>query len=313
MQNKEKCKAVAERIFLNDLSECEYFPKYIEIESVDGCNSKCIMCPRSVENKKDFIYMTDEVFDKIVEELAQYKDWIEMMTFTGTGEPLLDRKLPDRIRKLKDIGIKHIQFSTNASLLTQEWVYKFYESGIDDIRCSIDGFTKETYETVRVGLNYDTVVNNVLNFLKIRDELNWNVHVRIRMVGMENNKEEWSDWMSYWKSKVRETDKVQIMPLEPYGELYKEEREKYVISMQDMPCVVLFSTIVIRTDGSVQLCCLDTDLNYNMGNIMESSIVDIWRSEKFKKFRKLHMEGERNQINMCRGCITWNNEFKEEV
>ena len=34
MQNKEKCKAVAERIFLNDLSECEYFPKYIEIECV---------------------------------------------------------------------------------------------------------------------------------------------------------------------------------------------------------------------------------------------------------------------------------------
>lgn len=55
MKNEEKCKAVVERIFLKDLSECEYFPKYVTIETVDGCNARCIMCPRGKENTKFFI------------------------------------------------------------------------------------------------------------------------------------------------------------------------------------------------------------------------------------------------------------------
>ncbi len=313
MKNEEKCKAVVERIFLKDLSECEYFPKYVTIETVDGCNARCIMCPRGKENTKIFHYMDDETFDRIVEELKQYKDWIEMIVITGDGEPLLDKKLPDRIRKLKDIGIKYVHFSTNASLLTEEWVYRLYHSGVDDIRCSIDGFHKETYEAVRVGLNYDVVKENVLNFLRVRDELRWNIHVRIRMVGLDRNKEEQAEWMTYWKSKVWETDKVQIMPAEPWEDFGKDEREKYALIMQDTPCVALFSTIVIRADGSVQLCCLDTLWKYHMGNVMDSTIVDIWRSEKFRNYRHLHVEGRRNEIAACRGCVTWNNEFKEEV
>lgn len=313
MRNEEKCKAVAKRIFLKDLSECEYFPKYITIETVDGCNSRCVMCPRSRESGRLFSYMADETFDKIVDELKVYREWIEMVIITGDGEPLLDRKLPERIRKLKDIGMKHVQFSTNASLLTEEWVYRLHESGVDSIRCSVDGFTKSTYEAVRVGLDYDVVKSNILNFLKIRDELNWNVHVRIRMVGLDINRHEQAEWMSYWKSKVWETDKVQVMPAEPWEDFHKKEREKYLSAMQDMPCVALFSTIVIRSDGSVQLCCLDIHLRHNMGNIMNSTIADIWQSEIFKHYRNLHTEGRRNELDMCRGCITWNNEFKEEI
>lgn len=313
MRNELKCKAIAERIFLKDLEECEYFPKYVTIETVDGCNSKCIMCTRSQESGKVFQYMDDETFAKIVEELKTYKDWIEMVILTGAGEPLLDRKLPERIHELKEIGMKYVQFSTNASLLTEDWVYRLYKSGVDDIRCSIDGHSKETYEAVRVGLDYDVVKNNVLNFLRIRDELQWSVHVRIRMVGLDVNSNEQAEWMSFWKSKVRKSDRVQIMPAEPWEEFYKDEREKYLLTMQDVPCVALFSTIVIRSDGVVQLCCLDSFLKHNMGNIFESSIVEIWQSEKFRKFRNLHIEGRRNEIASCRGCITWNNEFKEEI
>lgn len=312
MCNEIKCKEIAKRIFLEDLNECEKFPKYITIETVDGCNARCIMCPRSQEKGKSFCYMTDTVFDQIINQLKKYKDWIEMVIITGNGEPLLDRKMPERIHKLKEIGIKYVQFSTNAFLLTEEMIYKIYASGVDDIRFSIDGLRKETYEAVRRGLNFDVVKSNVLNFLRIRDELNWNVHVRIRMVGLDINKNEQDDWMKYWKSKVRETDRVQIMPEELWGELKKDEKERNVLEMQDVPCVSLFSSIVIRTDGFVQLCCLDSCMQYNMGNVTVSAIAEIWQSEKFRNFRKLHREGQRNKIDLCRGCITWNNEFKED-
>lgn len=313
MRDEKKCKAMAERIFLNDLSECEYFPKYIEINTVDGCNSRCVMCLRSSEpkDKKSYL-MTDELFDKFVDEVKEYTDWIEMILVTCLGEPLLDPKLPERIKKLKDIGIKHIHISTNAALLTEEWVYKLYESKVDDIRISLDGLSKEVYEAVRVGLNYDIVKKNVLNFLRIREELKWDVEVRIRMVGLDINKNEQEAWMEYWRSQVRSTDRVQIIPAEPMGKFHEKERAEFEEAMKDVLCVSVFSTVVIKADGSVQFCCMNTEDKYVIGNLAETKIADIWRSPKMKKVRELHMEGKRNEISVCRGCITWNNEYIED-
>lgn len=202
--------------------------------------------------------------------------------------------------------MKYVQFSTNVSLLTEERVYRLYESGVDDIRCSIDGYTKQTYESIRLGLDYDVVKNNVLGFLRIRDELNWNDHVRLRMVDLEINSGEQEEWMAYWKNKVRKIDRVQIMPAEPWGNFSMSKREKYVTVMQHISCITVFSTIVIRPDGFVQLCCMDSFLQCNMGSILDSAIVDIWKSEKFKRIRNLHLERCRNEINICRGYITWN-------
>ena len=35
---------LAKKLFLDDLDECEQFPKYFMIESINACNARCIMC-----------------------------------------------------------------------------------------------------------------------------------------------------------------------------------------------------------------------------------------------------------------------------
>ena len=43
-ENTDMEKKLARRIFLENLKECEIFPKYIMIEPIDVCNARCVMC-----------------------------------------------------------------------------------------------------------------------------------------------------------------------------------------------------------------------------------------------------------------------------
>ena len=38
---------------------------------------------------------------------------------------------------------------------------------------------------------------------------------------------------------------------------------------------------------------------------MEQSIAEIWKSELYQKFRKLHSTGRWGDIAMCKNCMDW--------
>ena len=108
---------IAERLDLNDYREALLFPKYFQIETVRVCNAACPFCGIDQWNKS-VPTMRDDLFDKIVAELAQYREWINSVCVSRAGEPLLDRKIADRVFKLKQAGIKKVNLTTNASLLS---------------------------------------------------------------------------------------------------------------------------------------------------------------------------------------------------
>lgn len=309
----EFCENLAKKLNMKNLSECEYFPKYFTIETCNNCNAHCIMCPKGQKGTHSIQLMEDAVFDKIVEELHDYNHWIEMICLNSDGEPLLDKNIAARIRKLKDIGIKHVNISTNAQLLTKEKVQELLEAGLDDIRISLDGYKKETYESVRKGLNYDIVKTNVLNLIEMRNLADNNMEIRIRMVELEENAGEREEWLNYWKSKVNKTDKVQLMPMHTWSGKVAEEKRERILFYADKPCISVFSSFTINYDGIVQLCDSDIEQQVVVGDIKKESIREIWQGEKFEKIRKHHADGERNNIEICRGCDHWSREFKENI
>ena len=50
---------------------------------------------------------------------------------------------------------------SNGSVVDKEKADKTLESGLDEINFSLDSCDKETYESIRKGLNFETVVKNV--------------------------------------------------------------------------------------------------------------------------------------------------------
>ena len=87
------------------------------------------------------------------------------------GEPLLDKKLPQRIKYLKDGGVENIGIATNVSLLNEKRSEAMLNSGLDLIMLSIDSLNKEIFENIRIRLKLDEVVDNAINFLNLEIKL----------------------------------------------------------------------------------------------------------------------------------------------
>src|SRR5690606_11784855 len=81
------------------------------------------------------------------------------------------------------------------------------EDLIDSLIISIDGGDKETFEGIRLGLNYDEVRGNVLHFLRRRNELKKSSpSVSISMVTVDENKHTRKKLREAWK----EADEVRF-------------------------------------------------------------------------------------------------------
>jgi len=294
---------ITERLGLKNPSDYFIFPKYIEIETVRGCNARCIMCPLSVDDNYKKGLMTDALFKKIVDQFSEYIDFLNQVCLSRNGEPLIDKNLPEKIKILKKIGIKRVNFSTNASLLNEDMAKRLIESGLDEIRFSIEGFTKETFEAIRLGLNFDTVIENCLRFIKLRDEMNVNLQIQIRLTESEKNVGEIKQWRNFWLSKLKPTDLVASKRMHSWGnklDTYEGEN----IDFQN-PCISPFSTLEIFYDGVIPLCGCDYKPEYLLGNLNESTIKEIWQSNEFENYRKIHLSGERFKMPICDRCNIW--------
>ena len=150
---KKELNLINKRLGISDIKDINFFPRYLEIEAYDGCNFDCIMCPLGKSIYKGGGGISLELFDKIVSEISKYKDWINLVCLSRNGEPLLNKNIAIMVKKLKLAGIKRVNFSTNASALNEKKSLELLKAGLDEIRFSIDGHTKETFEEVRKAAN----------------------------------------------------------------------------------------------------------------------------------------------------------------
>src|SRR5689334_8254651 len=88
------------------------FPRYFEIETINACNAACPMCTIADWQRTPQV-MKDELFEKIATEICSNAERVRRVRLYRDGEPLLDKKLTQRIARLKRGGIKNVGISTN--------------------------------------------------------------------------------------------------------------------------------------------------------------------------------------------------------
>lgn len=306
---------IKDRIGIDKLEQALKFPKFFQIETVRLCNSRCLFC--AVDDwDKSVPYMSEELFQKILKELGEYSDWIEMVSIQRAGEPLLDKKIVERVQDLKDAGIKRVSMSTNASLLSEEKAEKLLEAGLDDLMLSIDTIDPEKYTKIRRGLNYDRVVQNIKTLFAVRERLNSNLIIRVRGVttfdvDSPEGKEELQNWEDFWGRLKRPGDRIYMKQAHNWG---NQKEGEFTPSRTDVyhPCVLPWSTLHVTAMGIVPLCPQDYDAKANLGDINQQTIKEVWQNEKWNNIRRLHASGQRNEINFCRGCRLFDLDFSLE-
>lgn len=133
-----------------------------QIEPSLECNLECVMCPWR-ELRPEQAQMTPETFERI----AAYLHLAREVDFTGGGEPTTNPRLPDMVQRVKEAGCQ-VGFSTNGTLLDATLAERLVSLGQDWISFSVDGATAETYERIRQGAAFETVVNNIQQVSEIK-------------------------------------------------------------------------------------------------------------------------------------------------
>jgi hypothetical protein len=300
---------IARRLNLESIEDALYFPRYVQIETVRLCNARCAFC--AVDQwDKTVPRMADRLFDKIVAELAGYADWIRWVNIQRAGEPLLDRQIYDRIRRLKKVGIKAVTMSTNASALNERNGRRLLEAGLDELMLSIDAVDRETYERTRRGLDFDRVITNIRGFFALRDAMRPQTRIRVRgviFIPPEDPayREVIAQWEGFWKELRAPGDRVYMLPPHTWGNQVMWDGFTPAIEPTYHPCIMLWSSLQITAMGKVALCTDDYDAKIELGDANRQSLAEIWRGDAFQRVRRLHAAGRRNDLGMCLGCRTY--------
>lgn len=288
------------------------YPRYIEIETVNACNARCPMCTIA-EWERHTPTMKDDLFRKIADDVIDHADQVKRVSLYRDGEPLLDKKLPDRIATLKGGGIRQVTISTNVSLLNENRSWALLEAGLDVLIMSIDSLQKDVFEGIRVGLNFDEVLENAVRFAEMRDRIGAGTQIWMRMIRQDGNYDEWPAYEAFWKERLAPTDRIYYHNIFNWGGQLKGFQPVSTSFEPGLPCVALWSLLVIFGNGDVPLCNVDFNNRYPTGNVRDHSIEEVWRSKIMNERRALHLNGEKSCIDMCANCNVWDEPESQDM
>jgi MoaA/NifB/PqqE/SkfB family radical SAM enzyme len=255
------------------------FPLVVAAENTNICNAKCLMCPYpTMRRRKGFMDMT--LFCKIVDECAAHPG-VELR-LTGFGEPLLDKKLVQRIEYAKGKGIEKVQLTTNASLLDKDTAAAIINSGLDEIMFSVDGYDRESYERVRGGLSFDKVHENLRLFRRIRGE-NRKPRTIASIICFDEYRGHRKEIIRLWRDCA---DRLFVKPPEDWAGEASGFNERTSGKKTHIPCPYLWTQFLITWDGAVGLCCRDfCNIRISIGNVNRESISDVWHGATLERLR----------------------------
>lgn len=299
---------IRDKIYKSRHNGVSQFPRTLSVGVSDACNLKCIMCPRPVMTWKGGL-MDVKLFKRIIDECSMYN--VREVALIGFGEPLLHPDLIEMSKYAKAKGIRSVYTSTNCTLLSKEMSREMLvNSGFDKITLSLDGVSKGTYEKLRVRSNYEEVTVKIAYFfelkkkLKLRKPIVW-----LQILRMEDTEAEIKDFVEFWTPYLGFWDEIIVKDMDTMGGLVEDRRTSAQIALkvqkERTPCQQLWKYMSIAFNGDVTVCCKDANYRLKVGNAKESSLRELWWSEKWQKIRNIHTRGEYINMLPCKNCHTW--------
>lgn len=153
------------------------YPDFFQIESTDFCNSRCIMCEHYFTHNQKAQILGMDTLERMTDAIQLSR----RINLNGMGEPFISKNVKAQIDFYVGYGNK-IVANTNLSVLDDELIERIGRD-FEWLAVSVDGARKETYESIRIGMSYDTVIGNLY---KLKERV---PHVRkiLSMVMMRQN------------------------------------------------------------------------------------------------------------------------------
>lgn len=291
------------------------FPAVIRIEPAAACNLACSHCPTGTIKLKRGI-MSPETFALALKNLEVHKDRIRVVVLYHGGEPLLNKQFSEMVRSVKALGIPLVKTVSNGMLLSSELMTEIVESGLDVIEFSLDGENADENNFVRRNCEFDQVVTNVKELIRIRNSLNSaspKVFISTTQFMSEpatSSKSKHAEPPRYLVEAFKDQYPADIAGFKPtiamrwpHMEVDEAVYDLYVDPDQTEDanrCSLTDETITVRWNGDVVPCCFDLTSQCITGNIHQASLEEIWNNQNYLHLRE--SIDTRNFNSLCGNC-----------
>lgn len=279
------------------------------IEINGGCNYSCSMCPQDRRtggrDKRFLAKMSLEEFEKNVIDCKQHG--LRVVNLEGSGEPTLNRNMPEYIKIVKKHGASCFAFS-NGFRMEGQFMRDCVDAGLDFYRFSFIGsneedYTKWMYNTISG--KYHKIKQNIREMVEYVKETNSNCVIATYHLITDNDNLEKE--LEQYKELVHELGiKTEIWKMHNWSGVYKPtyEREGKVktCGRPFSPDVVIRAGGIDGKRGAVAPCCqvLGRDEEAVLGHTSTNTIEEIIRGEEYSALREGHRTG--NYPDYCKSC-----------
>jgi radical SAM protein with 4Fe4S-binding SPASM domain len=265
------------------------FPTTMGLMASRICTANCIFCPihRYKSSKEPF--MSLKIAKKIADELIK-ENFTGQINLGENGDALLNPEFKEIFLEMGKTKGKQI-LVTNMKHMTKEMSTFLLKNGLQELTCNFDGSTKETYQALKTGCNFEEIRKNIHDFIDQRNAINSTCTIHIQAVPIsrylqyvEHVKSKFPyDYAAierYWKKHVSPIDLIsECTYINAWG------TRNFNSKTRVKPCPYWASSIcLVDTEGDVYPCCMDYKTQLTFGNVMDSTIREIWNGEKRRKF-----------------------------
>lgn len=312
-------------------------PRIFEMETTTVCNKRCVICEYIYWPKGEQVrrHMRLEEFKHIADQFPVV-NWINL---TGEGSAFLNKDYPKMLEYLWKKHRTSIWLVDHLDDMSIDTLKKQVFPYVDGIYVSMDAATKQTYELIKKGCDFDNVISNLKDIIQYkRTKKTPFPHLQFRYIITKENVHEIPLFLDLLNSIAKPNEWggsssfVEFTGLLKFNEIadhyvdhvprsllddLKERRGgiNFLFSHPEEggnPPIEQCSAWLepyIMMPGYVVPCCAVMMSNrrpflrkYSFGNVFKKSIKEIWQDEYYAKFRRIINDYDSPVPKVCVGC-----------
>ena len=277
---------------------------YLEINN--SCNINCVMCDTKSSTRQKKLMDIDTVEKSII---SIKKLGIDRVSLHTIGDPLANPRIGKVFEVLRKYNMKTSLSSNGLMLEKRIDVLKRYIDVCSDLKFSIDGCTKTTYEKIRFGGSWEELLKNFELAFKELEPLGYKLSVLC--IVMKDNFYELGEFVNFFSryfKKPHERISFDILnSLSPSNDYFEKNNTLKKHTYLNKFCELVSNPIpFILVNGELSVCCRDYDGSLIMGDTKKDDIQGILNSDKFKELQNSHSTENSNSFskyNLCNSCF----------
>lgn len=304
----------------------------IYVEITNACNMHCKFCPSDniIRPRKS---MNPILFKKTIDQIIKLHP-PHPIAFHVLGEPLLHKNVFDFINYCNSKNLK-IYLFTNCINIKQNIAEICKKDNIDALVLSMQTPTRESYKLRGSSKDYEDYMQDIYDAIDYIIDTDTNKKMRVEIHLAETRSLQFREWdiltddeeclqiVKQMCRRIKHTDEdfndipenflslqeSEYWGYRPVSNVYIRIKHfgtfgghsiplKIIERTKPTECEMAKNNLCILSDGTITICCLDTEGELSLGNIQDTKILDALRSKK-----RCEIIADVTKSKLCRRCL----------